>query len=157
MILEKKFTDSAGAWEANAIHARPDNNNALNGLSLGHKVLQNNNSVQYVKRIKSDNNGNFMMLDMVIDDKEITLVNIYGPNYDNPQFYKNLKQKIEEFQNDQVIICGDWNLIINAETDSYIYVHINNPRAKQSVLHLLEQENFVDPWHLMHDNEQKYT
>ena len=41
--------------------------------------------------------------------------------------------------------------------DSYNYVHINNPRARQSVLHLLEQENFVDPWRLMHDGEQKYT
>ena len=59
-----------------------------------------------------------MMLDMVIDDKEITLVNIYGLINDNPQFYENLKQKIEEFQNDHVIICGDWNLIINAEMDS---------------------------------------
>ena len=120
-------------------------------------ILINNDFDQNVKTIKTDNNGNFMMLDMFIDDKEITLVNIYGPNNDNLQFYENLKQKIKEFQNDHVIISGDWNLIINAEMDSYNYVHSNNPRARQSVLHLLEQENFVDPWRLMHDNEQKYT
>ena len=47
-------------------------------------ILINNNFEQKVKRIKTDNNGNFIMLDMVIDDKEITLVNIYGPDNDNP-------------------------------------------------------------------------
>ena len=43
-------------------------------------VLINNNFEQEVKRIKTDKNGNFVILDMVIEDKEVTLVNIYGPN-----------------------------------------------------------------------------
>ena len=34
------FAYSAVAWEARAIHARSDNNNALNGLSLHQEVLQ---------------------------------------------------------------------------------------------------------------------
>ena len=59
--------------------------------SRGVMILINNIFEQNVKRIKTDNNGNFMMLHMVIDDKEITLVNIYGPNDDNPQFYENFK------------------------------------------------------------------
>ena len=40
--------------------------------SRGIVILINNNFEQKVKRIKTDNNGNFMMLYMVIDDKEIT-------------------------------------------------------------------------------------
>ena len=47
---------------------------------------------------------------MTIEGKEITLVNLYGTNEDRPQFYENLKQKIDEFETEQVIICGDWNL-----------------------------------------------
>ena len=66
--------------------------------SRGVMTLINNNFDQNVKRIKTDNNGNFMMLDMVIDDKEITLVNIYGPNNDNPHFFENLKQKMKNFK-----------------------------------------------------------
>ena len=94
---------------------------------------------------------------MVIEDKEVTLVNIYGPNNDNPQFYEQMKQKIEEFQNVHVIICGDWNMIMDVEMDSFNYVNINNPRARQSVLQLLDQENFIDPWRLMHENKKQYT
>ena len=125
--------------------------------SRGVMTLINNNFEQKVKRIKTDENGNFMILDMVIEDKEVTLVNIYGPNKDNPQFYEQMKQKIEEFQNDHVIICGDWNMIMDVEMDSFNYVNINNPRARQSVLQLLDQENFIDPWRLMHENKKQYT
>ena len=125
--------------------------------SRGVMTLINNNFEQKVKRIKTDENGNFMILDMVIEDKEVTLVNIYGPNNDNPQFYEQMKQKIEEFQNDHVIICGDWNMIMDVEMDSFNYVNINNPRARQSVLQLLDQENFIDPWRLMHENKKQYT
>ena len=120
-------------------------------------TLINDNFEQKVKRIKTDESGTFMILDMVIEDKEVTLVNIYGPNNDNPQFYEQMKQKIEEFQNDHVLICVDWNMIMDVEMDSFNYVNINNPRARQSVLQLLDQENFIDPWRLMHENKKQYT
>ena len=58
--------------------------------SRGVMVLMNNNFEQKVKRVKTDKNGNFILLDMVAQDKEFTLVNLYGPNNDNPQFYENL-------------------------------------------------------------------
>ena len=36
----------------------------------------------------------FFMLEMTIKGKKITLVNLYGPNEDRPQFYSNIKQKL---------------------------------------------------------------
>ena len=70
---------------------------------------------------------------MTIKDKEITLVNLYGPNEDRPQFYENLKQKIDEFETEQVIICGDWNFILDPEMDSFNYT---DPKWKLYTLFL---------------------
>ena len=67
---------------------------------------------------------------MTIEGKEITLVNLYGTNEDRPQSYEILKQKIDEFETEQVIICGDWNFILDPEMDSFNYLHVNNPRAR---------------------------
>jgi hypothetical protein len=37
----------------------------------------------------TDINGNYLVLDINVDKINFTLVSIYGPNDDNPQFYEN--------------------------------------------------------------------
>ena len=125
--------------------------------SRGVMVLINNNFDQKVNKVKIDKNGNFLILNMTIEGKEITLVNLYGPNEDRPQFYENLKQKIDEFETEQVIICGDWNFILDPEMDSFNYLHINNPRARRVIFNLIDDEAFKDPWRIMNENLRKYT
>ena len=120
-------------------------------------ILLNNNFEQKVKKVKTDKNGNYILLDIDIQGKEITLANIYGPNEDNPNFYETLKRNIAEFENENVIICGDWNLVLDFEKDCYNYLHINNPRARNVVLSLIEEEHFIDVWRVMNENTQKYT
>ena len=54
----------------------------LQTMSRDVMVLMNNNFEQKVNGIKIDKNGNHIILDMVIEEKEITFVNLYGPNED---------------------------------------------------------------------------
>ena len=59
---------------------------------------------------------------------------IYKPNKDKPAVYKkNLKQKIDEFDNKNGIICDDWNLEIDPNVDTENYKTINNPNARSVV------------------------
>ena len=79
-----------------------------------------------------------------MQDKRFTLVNIYGPNEDKPQFFNNIRQKLVHYESDLTILCWDWNLVINPDIDTYNYLHFNNPRAKQTVLEFIEEDNFVN-------------
>ena len=51
-------------------------------------------------------------------------------------------QKVVEFENEQDIMCGDWNLVLNVDKDYDNYLHINNPRAREVVINLLQDDNF---------------
>ena len=44
---------------------------------------------------------------------EIKLYVLYGPNIDNPNVYKKLKQAISLEENNPVIFWGDWNLVLD--------------------------------------------
>ena len=81
-------------------------------------------------------------MDINIQGKKITLVNLYGPNQDSPNFYTNLLQKIAEFDNDQLFLCGDLNFILDPEMDCENYIHVNNPKARRVVLNYIEEEIF---------------
>jgi hypothetical protein len=66
---------------------------------------------------RKETNGNYLVLDINVDKINFTLVSIYGPNEDNPQFYENIMSIVEEFGNENFIICGDFNLVLCPELD----------------------------------------
>lgn len=125
--------------------------------SRGVMTLINNNFEQKVEQIKTDTNGNYLLISITMHEKKITLVNVYGPNQDNPQFYRTLFNKISEFDNDQIIMCGDWNFILNPDIDYENYVHINNPRSRQTMLEFLEENNILDIWRIMNEEKKQFT
>ena len=107
--------------------------------SRGCMILMNNNFEQKENRIKTDKHDYYIILDMTLQGKQITLVNLYGPNEDNVQFYEYLIIKIAEFENEHVIICGDWNFVLDFDKDTSNYLQMNSPRARQTVLNFIEK------------------
>lgn len=55
--------------------------------SRGVCIFFNNNFAFKIHGEKRDSGGNLLALDLSIEDNRVTLINIYGPNSDNPQFY----------------------------------------------------------------------
>ena len=69
-------------------------------------------------------------MDIEIDGKGLTLVNLYGPNEDSPEFYIKLAEILEEYNNDTNILCGDFNLVQDQYLDTYYYVNIKIRKLK---------------------------
>ena len=84
------------------------------------------------------------MINITIQERKIILANVYDPNQDNPQFYRTLFQKKSEYDNDQIIMCGDWNFVLNPGINYENYLHINNPRSRQVMLDFKEENNLLD-------------
>ena len=49
-------------------------------------------SIRLNLKLILDTNGNFVILDITIQDYRLTLVVIYGPNDDNPDFFQSLQR-----------------------------------------------------------------
>jgi len=123
----------------------------------GVAILFNKNFEYTIHKYKCDPNGNFVALDVTLENYvRLTLINIYGPNEDNPDFYININSIISDFENDSVLMCGDWNLVLNPILDTYNYKHINNPKARDQVLSIMEERVLTDVWRVFH-NDQQYT
>ena len=89
-------------------------------------ILLNNNFEHKVEGVQTHQNCNYIILDITIQGKRLTLVTLYCPNDDKPQFLNNIREKSIAYDNDLTIYCGDWNLIINPDIDTVNYLHINN-------------------------------
>jgi len=92
-----------------------------NSKSRGVAILLNNNFEHKICNHTIDKEGNVLALDMAIENKRLTLITIYGPNNDYPQFYNKINDTLENFNIDTFIVCGDFDLVLNPDLDYYNY------------------------------------
>ena len=66
--------------------------NSFTSNSRGVCILFSNFIEYKVCKAKMDQNGNMLILDLELEGKQLTLVNIYGPNEDSPDFFLKFKK-----------------------------------------------------------------
>lgn len=131
--------------------------NSYTNNSRGVCILFDNNFEYILHKEKKDNDGNFLALDITIENKKVTLITIYGPNSDKPKFFEQLENTITDFKNESYIICGDFNIVQDAELDTYNYSSINNPKARGKLLEIRHNLNLVDPFRQLFPDKKRYT
>ena len=124
--------------------------------SRGVAIVFNNNFEFKVTNVLRDGNGNWISLSLKINAMDITLICLYGPNRDDPEFYSIIKELAEQYENPFSMICGDWNLVQDHEKDTYNYANVNNPKARNAVINLKSDLNLIDPWRSLNPESRKY-
>ena len=123
----------------------------------GVAFLIKNNFEYKVKNFEDDDSGNWQVID--VDTASITLriVNIYAPNSESPEFFSNLTQFIENNEQDYLIICGDFNLVLDPNLDYFNYKNVNNPISRKTVLDILQTHNLRDAFRSLNPSLRRYT
>ena len=84
------------------------------------------------------------------------LVNIYAPNNDSPQFFEFVKANIEDSSYDYCIICGDLNLVLDPEKDTYNCMNIKNPNARRYLLDMINTHCLKETFQIFNKNIRQY-
>ena len=69
-------------------------------------ILVAKNTPITLHKTERDNLGRFVATDMSYGENGITVANIHAPNLDNPAFFVNRMNIIEDMENDLVIVGG---------------------------------------------------
>lgn len=131
--------------------------NSYKSNARGVCLLFNNSFEFHIHNIKKDGEGNFLAVDLTIEETRVTLVNIYGPNSDQPGFYENIRNIFLELDNEYFILCGDFNLVLNPDIDTYNYKYINNPKAREKLLEIMDDLQIVDYYRVLNPGKKIYT
>lgn len=155
-LQETHFTDTEEKSVLNLWNGECLFNNYRSN-ARGVAILFGKNMEYKVHKKITDNEGNFLVVDITAQSKRFTLINIYGPNTDSPSFYQKIFCHIEEIGNSEYIICGDFNLVLDPYMDSSNYKNINNPKARDTLLEYMEINNVIDPFRELHPQLKRYT
>jgi hypothetical protein len=57
----------------------------------------------------------------------LTFVCLYGYNTDEPSLFNIILQKVLTFSNTSILLCGDWNVVLDKYMNTYNIIHNKNP------------------------------
>ena len=98
-----------------------------------------------IEKISSDEKGRYIIVDAVINQKEITIACLYAPNNDEPKYFEEIFKVMTEHKSADKIIGGDFNLVLDKKLDSANRKR-NNIKAKNVLKSFMGEFMIVDPW-----------
>ena len=105
----------------------------------------------------SDPEGNYIICDISVADNRFTLINLYGPNKETPQFFQNIIDIAETIENTNMVICEDFNTIQDEKLDYFNYKHIINKKSHKKILEIKETCILHDPFREAYPSLRRYT
>ena len=97
---------------------------------------------------------------MKVEEKEIWLINLYGPNQDDPHFFENIYTNLLNLQatDDLIIMVGDYNRVLSTSMDrkgnhSTNYHHL----PLKEITNIMDTLEIVDIWRLKNPDLVRYT
>jgi exonuclease III len=104
--------------------------------------------------------GNFLCMNFIYENFTITLSCVYGPNEDDPEFYRNVviaqTENLEQ-NSDFTILGGDWNLVMNQDLDTFGYRSENNQNARKVLIEGMGNLGWVDAFREFNPTKKKYS
>ena len=110
-----------------------------------------------VHKFEKDEFGRYLILEVTIDSVKIILCNIYAPNRDDPYFFELLFEKLDYYSEDNRIIGGDFNLILDPSVDKRGGNPHKNKQAREMLNFIIEECDLVDIWRAQHPEVLQYT
>jgi len=125
----------------------------------GVAILFNNDFEYKIHRVIRDPNGCYLLLDIELLNKRMTLINVYGPSAgDCPDFFDKVTECIDQLGNDLIIAAGDWNVVLNTKLDSRNYTStVNRPRTRKKIHDIMLKYDLVDVFRQLYSTKRKYT
>ena len=123
----------------------------------GVAILFNNNFNLQLQRSYSDPNGRFIICDIITDNKSVTVAALYAPNDDDPRFFLTFFDHLNDFKCDEVIIGGDFNLVLDLDTDKKGGLAKTHTESVKTLKDFCAQIDLLDAWRILNPDIRRYT
>lgn len=106
--------------------------------------------------IERDKEGRFLLVDCVLNTHRVTLVNIYGPNYDDPGFFQNLLMKLAAIEG-PCIVGGDFNLVLKPSLDRSSPRPVSLSKAAVVLKQGIKDIGMEEVWRTLHPKQKDFS
>ena len=126
--------------------------------SMGVVTIINSNIEYKLHMVDKDKGGRYIIIDIELPGiARFLMLNIYGQNQDKPDLLREIVDKLEQNVIRNWILCGDWNLVLDQNLDTYNYLHHNNPISSQILKDFIKRNQLLDIWRSNNPDTKKFS
>ena len=107
-----------------------------------------------IKAVKRDKEGHYIMIKGSIQEEDVTIINIYGPNIEAPQYVRQMLTSMKGEINNNTIIVGDFNTPLTT-MDRSTKQKIN--KETQTLNDTMVQLDIIDIYRTFHPPKINFT
>ncbi len=132
-------------------------NSNFNVKSGGTAILINKTTPFIISKVMPDSQGRYIIVTGKLYHNSVTLVNIFAPNVDDEQFILSLLSKLPDMDSHQLIIGGDFNLVLNTGLDRSSHRPTTLSKSAKIIHKIMKTCKITDPWRTLSPNTQQYS
>jgi exonuclease III len=144
-------------WKGNIYFSHGSSNSKGVAILIPHNI-------QYDIEDKiTDEDGRILILKIKLNNTAYIICNIYAPTLDHKveqiNFSKRIQNKLFQFENENIILGGDFNLYFNLKVDKQDNMKnkCDNINYRNEILSLLDVFNLTDAWRELFPETRRYT
>lgn len=103
-----------------------------------------------------DLGGRQILIKGMLYGQELTLLNVYAPNEDNPKFMMDIISLFNQYNTDFGIVAGDFNCHMDSNLDKSSTT-LSNPNASKTLRLASADIGLVDVWRELNPTRKDYT
>lgn len=105
----------------------------------------------------SDPQGRFIAINISIYNNPLTIINVYGPNKDDPSFFHHLFSHLTNLPSSDLIIGGDFNTVLDPLIDRSTTANTRPWSSTSVIKQYMLDYGLGDSWRLNHPDKRKYS
>ena len=105
---------------------------------------------------RTGQDGRMVACTVIHENKKINIVNIYGPNQDNPEFFEQVATHFRD-KCENLIVIGDFNTVMNQDLDRNTQQAPRNVKANNKIKSLCEEMMLQDIWRSQNGDTRRYS
>jgi hypothetical protein len=111
----------------------------------------------------SDKEGRLLILKLKLNNNVYLICNLYAPTQDHKteqiNFAKFVQEKLSPFENENLIVGGDFNFYLNPKLDKQDNIKhtLDNIDYRREILSIIEFFNLSDAWRILYPDTRRYT
>jgi len=138
-------------WKGKCYHSIGSSN--CTGASI---LLSSDLDYTVVKQIIHED-GRYVVLDLILNDKKYLIGNYYGPNFDCPDMLNEFLQILDPIDGQEIIASGDFNFVWNLHMDKLGGKLRTHEKCNKLLIEWCDNMDVIDIWRVKHPTLREYT